>query len=58
MNKPVTVGDGCWLGACCIILPGVAIASGCIIAAGAVVSKSTEENGLYAGVPARRIRSL
>lgn len=31
---------------------------GCVIAAGAVVTRDAEPDGLYAGVPARRIRSL
>jgi maltose O-acetyltransferase len=55
---PVTIERGCWLGAGCTVLPGVDIAEGCVIAAGAVVVRSTEANGLYAGVPARRIRDL
>lgn len=58
MNKPVTIDDGCWIGAGAMILPGVHVAEGCIIAAGAVVTKSTEANGLYAGVPARRVKDL
>jgi acetyltransferase-like isoleucine patch superfamily enzyme len=32
------------------------IAKGCIIGANAVVTHDTEPNGLYAGVPARRLR--
>lgn len=55
---PVTIGDGCWIGAGSLILPGVSVAAGCVIAAGAVVTKNTEPNGLYAGVPARRLRDL
>lgn len=53
-----TVGDGCWIGANATILPGVTVAPGCVIAAGAVVTKDTEPDGLYAGVPARRVRDL
>lgn len=56
--EPVVVGDGTWIGAGAIILPGLTIGAGCIIAAGAVVTKDCEANGLYAGVPARRIRDL
>lgn len=55
---PVHIKDGCWIGLCSIILPNVTIAEGCVIAAGSVVTKSTEPNGLYAGVPARRIKEL
>ena len=56
--KSIKIEDGCWLGANCTILQGVTIAKGCIIAAGAVVIKSTLPNGLYAGVPAKRIKEL
>lgn len=55
---PVAVGDGCWIGARAVILPGVTVGDGCIIAAGAVVTGDCEPNGLYAGIPARRIREL
>lgn len=54
----IQVGNGCWIGARAIILPGVHIKDGCVIAAGAVVTKDCEPNGLYAGVPARRIKDL
>lgn len=58
VGKPVVVGDGCWIGARATILPGVTIGEGCIIAAGAVVASDCLKNGLYAGVPARRIKDL
>jgi maltose O-acetyltransferase len=57
-NKPVRIEYGCWIGARATILPGVTVAKGCVIGAGAVVNKSTEVNGLYVGVPAIRVRSL
>jgi maltose O-acetyltransferase len=57
-NGPVFIGDGCWLGAACVVLPGVSVAAGCVIGAGAIVTQSTCENGLYAGSPARKIRDL
>lgn len=52
------IGYGSWLGAGVMVMPGITIASGCVIAAGAVVAKDTQPNGLYAGVPAKRIREL
>lgn len=58
VGKPITVENGCWIGARSIILPGVTIGQGCIIAAGSVVTKDCEPNGLYGGVPARRIKEL
>jgi maltose O-acetyltransferase len=57
-KAPVVIGNGCWLGASSLVLPGVVVAPGCIIAAGAVVTKNTAPNGLYVGVPARRVREL
>lgn len=39
-------------------MPGVTVKKGCIIGAGAVVTKDTDEFGVYAGVPARLIRKL
>lgn len=58
VSAPVKIGKGCWLGARVMVLPGVTIGEGCVIAAGAVVTGNCEPNGLYAGVPARRIRDL
>ncbi len=58
LTRPIRVDDGVWIGADSTILGGVTIAKGCIIAAGAVVTRSTEPHGLYAGVPARRVRNL
>lgn len=55
---PIRVGDGVWIGAGAIILPGVAIGDGVIVAAGAVVTKDCLPHGIYAGVPALRIRDL
>lgn len=54
----VVVGSGSWLGAGCTVLPGVKIGAGCVIAAGAVVTEDCAAHGLYAGVPARRVRDL
>ena len=54
----ITIEDGVWIGASCTILPNATIANGCVIAAGSVVTQSTEPNGLYAGVPAKRIKEL
>lgn len=58
VSAPVTIGDGCWLGANVTVLPGVTIGAGCVIAAGAVVNRDCEPDGLYAGMPAVRKRDL
>lgn len=55
---PISIGSGAWLGASVIVLPGVCIGEGCVVAAGTVVTRDCEPHGLYAGVPARRVRDL
>jgi maltose O-acetyltransferase len=54
----VVVGDGAWLAAGCVIVPGVSIGAGAIVAAGAVVTKDVDSYVIVAGVPARVMRSL
>lgn len=54
--KPVTIGSDVWLGARSVILPGVHIGDGAVVAAGAVVTKSVEPMTIVAGVPAKFVR--
>jgi maltose O-acetyltransferase len=56
--RPITVGDGCWIGARTLILGGVSIGEGSIIAAGSVVTHDVPPNTLGAGVPASVKRQL
>ncbi|RPA46603.1 acyltransferase [Shewanella vesiculosa] len=56
-SKSVIIGDDCWLGVGCTLLPGSRIPNGCTVGAGAVVNKAfTEENMLIVGVPAKAIK--
>ena len=52
----VTIGNDCWIGHAAIILPGVAVGDGAVIAAGAVVSRDVPPYTVVGGVPARPIR--
>ena len=55
----VRIGDGTWIAANVIILPGASVAKGCIVAAGSVVKGNLDkDNALYGGVPATFIRDL
>lgn len=54
---PVLIGKKVWIGARSIILKGVEIGDGAIIAAGSLVNKNVPPNCLVAGVPAKVIRT-
>ena len=58
VDLPIVIGEGSWLGAGVIVLGGVTVGEGCVIATGAVVTTDCEPNGLYGGVPAKRLREL
>jgi acetyltransferase-like isoleucine patch superfamily enzyme len=49
----VVIGNRCWIGAKAVILKGVQLGDGCVVAAGAVVTRSVEPSAVVAGVPAR-----
>ena len=51
----VEIDDRCWISCRVTILPNVHIENGCVMAAGAVVTKDCNEYGVYGGVPAKRI---
>ncbi len=56
MSKPILIGSQVWIGAKAMILKGVTIGSGSVVAAGAVVTRNVPENTLVAGVPAKIIK--
>ena len=54
----IVVDDEAWLGAGCIIFPGVKVGRCAVIGAGSVLRTDAEPYGVYAGVPAKKIRDL
>lgn len=55
---PVTIADRVWIGGGTIILPGVSIGEGAVVAAGSVVKQNVAPYTLVAGQPARLIKEL
>lgn len=55
---PVTIGNDVWIAPKCIILKGVSIGDGSVVAAGSVVTKDIPARMLVAGNPARIIREM
>lgn len=53
---PIDIGDNVIISSGAKILPGAKVATGCVIGAGAIVAKDTEPFGVYAGIPAARIK--
>ena len=56
-RKGIRIGRNCWLGSKVTLLDGVILGDGCVVAAGAVVTKSFPANSVIAGVPAKAIAS-
>lgn len=54
----IKIGKNCWLGGSVIVLPNVTIGDGCVIGAGAVVTKDIPPNSLAVGNPARVIKTI
>lgn len=52
-SKPIVIQDNAWIGAGCIILKGVTIGEGAVVAAGSVVTAKVPPNCLAIGNPAR-----
>ncbi|OAB41294.1 acetyltransferase [Paenibacillus antarcticus] len=55
-TKPIVIGDKVWIGCKSMILKGVHIGHGAVIAAGSVVTKDVEPYTLVAGIPAKVIK--
>lgn len=56
ITKPVKIGANVWIGAKATVLAGITVGTGCVIGANAVLTKSTDANMVYAGIPARVVK--
>lgn len=56
--KPVLIKKGAWIGARAIILPGVTVGEGAIVASGAVVTKDVAPKTIVGGNPAKFIKNI
>jgi galactoside O-acetyltransferase len=57
-DAPITIEDDVWIGAGAIVLPGVTVGRGSIVAAGAVVTANVPPFTLVGGVPAKTIKQI
>ena len=57
-ERPVSIGDGAWLGHGSIVLPGSNIGKHVVVGANSVVTGDLPDNCIAAGVPARVIKQL
>lgn len=57
-ESPVRIGDDAWIGASAMVLRGVTVGEGGIVAAGAVVTKDVPPYSIVAGNPAVFVREL
>ncbi|MFB7516722.1 acyltransferase [Streptomyces sp. NPDC056144] len=56
VNRPVVIGDGCWIGAGAVVLPGTRLGRNVAVAGGSVVRGEFPDHCLVGGVPARVLR--
>lgn len=56
-KEPVTIGNDVWIGRRVMIMPGVNIGDGCVIGAGAVVTKDIPPWSVAGGVPAKVLKT-
>ena len=56
--KKITIGNDCWFGGACIILPGITIGDGSTVGAGSVVTRDVPSQCVVVGNPARIIKRI
>ena len=57
-TAPITIGDHVWIGTSSLVLKGVTVGDGAVVAAGSVVTRDVPASTLVAGVPAKPVRKV
>lgn len=57
-NLPITIKDNVWIGANCVVMPGVTIGENSVIGAGSIVTKDIPANVVAVGNPCRILRAI
>lgn len=58
-GEDIVIGDGCWIGMGAVVLPGVHLGPGTVVAAGAIVKSSFPQGRvLVGGVPAKLLKRI
>lgn len=55
--KNVVIGDNVWVGSNVVIMPGINIGDNAVVGAGAIVTKNIHDFEIWAGNPAKKIRT-
>jgi acetyltransferase-like isoleucine patch superfamily enzyme len=58
LARPIVIEDGVWVGLGAMVLPGVRLGRGCVLAAGSVVNQDVAQNAVVAGNPATQVETL
>lgn len=56
MTGPITLEEGAWVGAKCVVCPGVTLHSHAVLTVGSIATKTLEAYGIYSGNPAVKVK--
>lgn len=56
MTGPIALENGAWIGAKCVVCPGVTVRSHAVLTVGSIATKTLEAYGIYSGNPAVKVK--
>ena len=56
LRRRVVIGDDVWIGAHCVVMPGITVGKGAVVGAGSIVTKDVEPYSIVVGDPARLLK--